>query len=272
MFAIGEFSRLAQVTIKTLRHYDEAGLLKPARVDPDSGYRYYSAQQLPRLHRILVLKELGFTLEQVRLLLNEGVSGTELNGMLRLRQAEQAERLREEQFRLRQIETMIQAIQKEEEPMDIVIKQTEPRWIASIRAKLDSYPAIGMLYPELFAQLGPKSTSFVSICQWHDPDHRTSDIDGEAGLLLDGPVSVSGRARCYQLPAITVASYVHEGSIQSFRQSFGGMMKWMEANGWIPNGPAREIYLKLNMPVRQDDPGNITELQIPVERAPHAAA
>ena len=58
MFKIGEFSRFSQVTVKTLRYYDEIGLLKPARVDPFTGYRYYSASQFPRLHRILALKDL----------------------------------------------------------------------------------------------------------------------------------------------------------------------------------------------------------------------
>lgn len=80
MFAIGEFARLAQVTVKTLRYYDEAGLLKPAHVDRDSGYRYYKASQLPRLNRILVLKELGFSLDQIATLLDEGVNEFELQG------------------------------------------------------------------------------------------------------------------------------------------------------------------------------------------------
>ena len=65
MFKIGEFSRLAQVPVPTLRYYDQVGLLKPVKVDTFSGYRYYAASQLPRLHRILALKGLGFTLEQI---------------------------------------------------------------------------------------------------------------------------------------------------------------------------------------------------------------
>ncbi|MCB0238262.1 MAG: MerR family transcriptional regulator, partial [Anaerolineae bacterium] len=69
MYKIGEFSRLSRITVKTLRHYDEAGLLRPAYVDRFSGYRYYSAGQLPDLYQILSLKDLGLSLEQIRTLL-----------------------------------------------------------------------------------------------------------------------------------------------------------------------------------------------------------
>lgn len=59
MFKIGEFSKLSQVSVKALRYYDELGLLKPASVDRFTAYRYYSADQRPRLNRILALKDLG---------------------------------------------------------------------------------------------------------------------------------------------------------------------------------------------------------------------
>ena len=65
MLKIGDFSSLSQVSIKTLRYYDERGLLSPVHVDPETGYRYYSASQLSQLHRILALKDFGFSLEQI---------------------------------------------------------------------------------------------------------------------------------------------------------------------------------------------------------------
>src|SRR5262245_12572379 len=65
MFRIGEFSRIARVSCRLLRYYDEIGLFTPARIEQASGYRYYSAAQLPRLNRILVLRELGLSLEQI---------------------------------------------------------------------------------------------------------------------------------------------------------------------------------------------------------------
>ncbi|MFO7253510.1 MAG: helix-turn-helix domain-containing protein, partial [Actinomycetes bacterium] len=88
MFTIGDFARLGRVSVRMLRHYDALGLLRPARVDPHTGYRYYAAGQLSRLNRIIALKNLGLTLEQVGRILEEKVGPEELHGMLRLRRAE----------------------------------------------------------------------------------------------------------------------------------------------------------------------------------------
>ena len=82
MFKIGEFSRFSQVTVKTLRYYDEIGLLKPAEVDPFTGYRYYAASQFPRIHRILALKDLGLTLEQIGDLLEGDLTPDQIRGIL----------------------------------------------------------------------------------------------------------------------------------------------------------------------------------------------
>src|SRR4051812_21515315 len=88
MFSIGDFARLGRVSVRMLRHYDAIGLLPPAAVDPSSGYRFYRADQLTRLNRVLALKDLGFTLQQVAAIVDEKVDPAELRGMLRLRRAQ----------------------------------------------------------------------------------------------------------------------------------------------------------------------------------------
>src|SRR5258708_3344144 len=96
MLKIGEFSRLSQVTIKTLHHYDEIGLLKPAQVDPFTDYRYYTVDQLPRLHSIMALKELGLSLEEIARLLLDDLPPEQIRGMFRLKQAEAQPRVPED--------------------------------------------------------------------------------------------------------------------------------------------------------------------------------
>lgn len=88
MFTIGDFARHGRVSVRMLRHYDATGLLRPAHVDPATGYRYYTAAQLARLNRVIALKDLGFTLQQVQEILDEKVTTEELRAMLRLRRAE----------------------------------------------------------------------------------------------------------------------------------------------------------------------------------------
>src|SRR5512137_1867642 len=99
MIKIGDFSKLAHVSIKTLHHYDEFGLLRPVHVDRYTAYRYYEIGQMSRLNRILALKDLGFSLEQVAQLLDENLPTAELRGMLRMKQMELAGRVEEEDAR-----------------------------------------------------------------------------------------------------------------------------------------------------------------------------
>src|ERR1051325_6792814 len=113
MFKIGEFSKLVQVPVPTLRYYDQMGLLKPVKVDRLTGYRYYSASQLPHLHRILALKGLGFSLEQIATVLAEGVTPEQLRGMLRLRHAQLNQQLAEAQRQLVEVGVWLQQIEHE---------------------------------------------------------------------------------------------------------------------------------------------------------------
>ena len=112
MIKIGDFSKLAHVSVKTLHHYGDLGLLMPAHIDRFSGYRYYTLDQLAVLNRILALKDLGLSLEQIAQLLHEDVSTAEMRGMLRLKQMELASQVEEEQARLRRVEQRLRQIEQ----------------------------------------------------------------------------------------------------------------------------------------------------------------
>ncbi|MEO1372766.1 MAG: MerR family transcriptional regulator [Cyanobacteria bacterium J06635_10] len=88
MYSIGEYSRIAQVSKRLLRYYDEIGLFQPIRIDAETGHRYYSASQLPELNRILALKELGLSLDQIRRFIKDDISPEEIQGMLLMKKAE----------------------------------------------------------------------------------------------------------------------------------------------------------------------------------------
>src|SRR5512134_3170044 len=113
MIKIGDFARLSQVSGVTLRYYDEMDLLKPVQVDPFTGYRFYSADQLPRLNRILALKDLGFSLEQIKLMLADGLPLEQLRGMLKMQRSQVKQRLSDEQRRLSRIEARLRQIEME---------------------------------------------------------------------------------------------------------------------------------------------------------------
>jgi len=127
MLKIGEFSRLSQVTIKTLHHYGELGLIKPAHIDPTTNYRFYTVEQLPRIHRIMALKEIGLSLEQIGLMLDEELPAEQMRGMLRLKQAEINQEVREAQRQLAMVEFRLRMIEAEINfpILDVVIKRID---------------------------------------------------------------------------------------------------------------------------------------------------
>src|ERR1041385_3416415 len=135
MLRIGDFSRMGRVTVKALRFYDEIGLLKPAHVDEWSSYRYYSADQLGRLNRILALKELGIPLEEIGRLLQSDVTPADLRRMLESKQEEIRLRIESERELLSRVEARLALIEKENQmaDYDVVVKQVEPVTVASIR-------------------------------------------------------------------------------------------------------------------------------------------
>ena len=269
MLRIGDFSSLAQISIKTLRYYDQIGLLTPARVDDATGYRYYAAAQLSQLHRIAALKDFGFSLEQIQRILHDGISVEEMKGMLRLRQAEQERSLEEEHERLRRLTSRIRLIEQENSmSYDVIIKSTAPQWIASVREVIPAYNQVGALYPKVMAGLGPEMAACqMGVALWHDPEYRESNVDAEAGFYFkDAPHAANG-VQVHQLPASTVASTVHHGAYRDLQGAYDSLLRWVAGSGYQVTGPIRELYLHCTQPVTQDNESYVTEIQVPVAKA-----
>src|SRR5688572_15040978 len=188
MLKIGDFSRLGQVSIDTLRHYDTLGLLKPAEVDPSTGYRYYAYQQLGRLHRILALKDIGLSLEQIAPMLEGDVSAEQLKGMLKLKRVEIAEHIDTEHERLARVEARLKQIEIESSfsAHDVILKDVRPQLVASIRKPITSHEVSITLYEELLKyleQFDVRQWRAVSI--WHDDDYQELNVDAEATISLN---------------------------------------------------------------------------------------
>src|SRR5262249_28255843 len=134
MFSIGDFAGLGRVSVRMLRHYDAIGLLRPAHVDPHSGYRYYTAAQLRLLNRGIALKDLGFSLEQVQTLIQEKVDVGELRGMLRLRRAELAAQVERDTARLTLVDARLRMIESEGhmDTGDVVLKHLPALRVAEL--------------------------------------------------------------------------------------------------------------------------------------------
>jgi DNA-binding transcriptional MerR regulator len=265
---IGEFSSLAQVSIRTLRHYDEMGLLKPMHVEVESGYRYYSVSQLPRLHRILALRDLGFPLDRIGEALEENISADSLRGMLLLRRIEQEKQLQEEEERLHRLKALFHLIDLEGRmTSDAILKNVSEQWIVSLRESIPAYRTVGQLIGKLYGAIGPLAVQGPGVVLLHDAEYKEKDVDAEAGVYLKQSAHVQEPLRCYQLPPVTVASAVHHGAFNRIGEAYTALLRWVEANRYHPCGPTRELFLHVNVPASRDDESNVTEIQVPVEKA-----
>ena len=272
MFKIGDFSKLCQVSIKTLRYYDELGLLKPVSVDRFTGYRFYSADQLPRLNRLLGLKELGLSLEEVGALLNDDLPAAQLRGMWRLKQIEARERVHEEQDRLARVEARLRQIEEEGKmpTYEVVVKKIPALRVASVRGIIPTYSRQDQLWGELEPYLGQNGVrpSGPCLALYYDTEFKEHDVDAEVCEPIGANLRGNERIQVYDLPAIdTMAVVVHKGAFNALSPAYTAVMQWIQANGYRVCGPSREIYVHTSDPVRQDDPSYVTEIQIPVEKA-----
>ncbi|MDJ0571969.1 MAG: helix-turn-helix domain-containing protein [Pleurocapsa sp. MO_192.B19] len=135
MFRIGEFSKIAQVPASLLRYYNDIGLFIPIHCDRDTGYRYYSVRQLVQLNRILALKDLGLTLEQVKRLVKDEISPDEIRGMLAFKKAQIEQNIQSEAMRLKAVESRLKQLERQGEfqDEDIVLKTIPAQPFLSIR-------------------------------------------------------------------------------------------------------------------------------------------
>ncbi|MET9398831.1 MerR family transcriptional regulator [Kitasatospora sp. NPDC002965] len=277
MFNIGDFAKHGRVSVRMLRHYDAIGLLRPARVDPVSGYRCYEAAQLARLNRVIALKDLGFTLQQVRAVLDEEVGAAELRGMLRLRRAELAAAMAADAERLTRVEARLRTIESEGtmSTHDVVVKRVPSVRVAELTAVAASYepedvgPVVGPLFAELCGRLaaaGVAETGPSVACYEDLPDGDGAAVLVRVAVPVGASVEPGGEHgfAVVDLPEIEEAvTVVHRGSMDDTLGSFQALARFIDENGYRSAGYARELYLEC-----PDDPaGWVTELQEPVGRA-----
>jgi predicted transcriptional regulator YdeE len=277
MLKIGDFSKLAQVSVKTLRYYHQLGLLKPAWTDRFNGYRYYSLEQLSTLNSILALKELGFSLEQTQKILQEDLSMAELRGMMRLKQAELEQHIQHEQTRLNQIDARLRQINQEGSlpEYDVVIKQIKPRQVAGLRKTIPEANQISSLFSELCAVL-PQSSLAVdptmpAAAIYYDREFSDHGIDVEVAAPVSLKAASRGQVVVHQLPgAEQMACVVHKGNSDTIQKARLALTAWTETNRYRIAGPNREIYLQgFSFQKDHTEPVDlITEVQFPVERKP----
>jgi DNA-binding transcriptional MerR regulator len=275
MFSIGEFGRLGGVSVRTLRHYDEIGLLRPATVDPDTGYRGYSAQQLGQLNRIFALKELGLSLSQARRLLT-GITLEELQGMLMLRRAQLEHELQQHQNQLLGVEARLRSIAREGAmPADDIVAKTIP----AVGVVVISGPAPGWGAPnivpvvnrldEQFDQLGigDRVKQAGPRIVFYDHEYGDNIIVHLALPVTEPPGELPAPAEYRVLPEIEAAATVRNGLAASiFPMVYQDLVQWIDERGYrAAPGPGREIWVHEVDDIADVDQ-QVFEIQLPFTR------
>ncbi|SHF14675.1 DNA-binding transcriptional regulator, MerR family [Seinonella peptonophila] len=275
MFKIGSFSKMSRVPIKTLRYYDQRDLLKPAMIDQDSGYRYYSAGQLLKIKRIIALKKQGFTLEEIKQLLAEDISFPHVKQSLAEKQHELTEVIKEAQRQLNELDTGLRCIEELDEQVSsssIVVRNVKKQLVASIRDQIPQVELCLLLhelkqYIQLQGEDENRPMHILRHQHHHKRDHEDM-VDLEVAIPLAKEIPDSDRIKIYELPEIPqAASYVHLcDPYQTACLAQSQLTTWISKNGYRPTdqAPIREIYLTAD----KDIYGKLltTELLIPVEK------
>ncbi|MDR1775827.1 MAG: MerR family transcriptional regulator [Actinomycetes bacterium] len=274
MHRIGAFSKLGKTTVKTLRYYDELGLLTPARIDAATGYRYYRTEQLLRLNDIMALRQMGFSVEEVGRIVSAGSGGTDdLIETLTARRADLARAQDALNLQLSRLDTYL-AERKEGLTMQYqaTLKDLPACTVFSARRTLASYDELGECYVDVGRAVAAANPDLCCTqpeycCAiYHDGEYRESDIDVEICQAVEGPGVAADGFEFRELPATRVASVLHRGPYSGpdgLSKAYAYLYGWIESNGLKPSDAPRESYLD-GVWNCESDADWLTELQVPV--------
>lgn len=278
MFQIGEFSRIARITIETLRHYDAIDLLKPAKVDANTGYRYYNAKQLESLNQILALKEVGLSLDEIKRILKEQPTLEEIRGMLKAQLTLTESAIEAAQNRQQSILSRLESLndKKTMPEYEISLKSTEVFIVAAIRETIPTVEQIPKRWNELFTIIAHwlqenNLPIGIPMSLYHDEGYSVTDVDTECAFTIpkktiemipkpDDPIVIR------HIEAIPkVATTV----IANFHTKVGGLKDAYESLGqWIANNEYNIIAAPRELYYGTPETGDFTaEIQFPVSKS-----
>ena len=268
MYRIGMFSKLGKVTVKTLHHYDETGLLAPAHVDDFTGYRYYTTDQLFRLNEIVALRQMGFSIAEITAI----IDGRDVAGILERRKTElenEAQTVTDQLFRLNHYISE----RKEEKSMNYqaVIKEIPAYTVYSAKYTLPNYAALNEIMPALGEKVENMNPGIKCVEPGYcfnvylDDEYKDTDINVEICEAVVSKGKDGDGIVFKEIPAITAVSVLHRGAYEKIGAAYAYATKWAEQNGYKITDNVRESYIDgIWNKERVDD--WLTEIQVPVAK------
>ena len=264
LYKIGMFAAMNHVTVKTLRFYEDQGLLMPALIHPETGYRYYTLSQMAVLHQITALKLAGFTLEEIARI----HSGADEAAVLLKKKSELLAKIAE---LTRQVAVVDGYLSKKKTGLSapVLMKTIPETTVAFMRVRLHSYDCLFDRMPEMGALMEKTGCecALPEYCftGYPEPGYRDADILVEICEAVVAAKKETGRLRFKTLPEIQAACIFHKGSYRTFPESYETVLRYVEENGYEITGQIRESYID-GVWNRDDESEWLSEIQVPVRK------
>ena len=248
MLKIGMFSKLSRISVRMLRYYDDQGLLAPVQIDPFTGYRYYSEDQLLLAGRIASLRQMGFGLAEVKALLAVEDRREIWEEALERQRKILQEQEREARARLLLLQAALDRLRKDEIPMDypVTIKELPSRYVASVRRRITNYWQEQELWKTLAEETRTMSLQICDPCYamavFHDKEYVEENPDVEIQMAVTGPYSDTANVKFKTVPAMRIASATFKGPYEQTPEVTRTVAKWVRDNGYEFDGPSFIIY------------------------------
>ncbi|MBC1493436.1 MerR family transcriptional regulator [Listeria booriae] len=247
MFKIGEFSKLANVSIRALRHYDKIGLLIPEQINEETNYRNYSAQQLQTINKIQKLKEIGLSLTVIKEILASNAEAATIQSHLAIRELELQEELQKIKQQSQFLENSRLFLKEDSKKLNyhVIQKEIPKRVVASIRDVIPNYSDEGILWEKLYQTLMMNNIAFAkepyNLAIFHDDSYQESNVDVEVQVAVQTR-HPNTELTFKEAPAVQVASVVITGSYEQMTAVTETVAMWLENHHYQLNGPMFNIY------------------------------
>ena len=266
MYRIGEFSKLSKTTIKTLRYYDEIGLLKPEQIDKFTNHRFYTTVQLVHLHKIQSLRQAGMSIDEIKLIL----TGHNVNGILEKRKAELLDALEDTKDQLKRIDFILQG--KEDESFlsySAALKELPQCIVYSKKMLIPNFNSYFQMIGEIDREVSERYPNLkrtspeCCFTVYLDGEYREKDFNVEYCEAVEEQKPDFDGIVFKKTDAHTALSVMHKGTYEGLHKAYAYAFKWIEENGYIASDAPRECYID-GIWNREDEDKWLTELQIPI--------
>lgn len=267
MFSIGMFSKINKVTTKTLRYYEEMGLLEPEYIDKFTRYRYYTTNQIPKLHKIINLKQMGLSLNEIKEVIN---NPSEAEEILISKEREVMNVIKNQQYRLLKLRSYLGNLKGEENMKDIIIKELPKVKIASMRKIIKNYEELFQISTDMVSKEMKRLGCVYAepnYCfnVYHDGEYKESNIDVEICEAVTELKKDTDIFKFKEIDRVPMAVCIlHKGAYSNLRESYLYAFKWIEENKYEVIDNPRESYID-GIWNKENEEDWLTEIQIPVK-------